>query len=399
MPVLRETGASLDIGFEKCAAPEMFTGEQGLVKHIHDDTMTCRQPAERKIECEPIHVVSKPIVSPGHLDGGKYFLEDQTIELLEPDLEQNGLSRPEMGKKTVLFQNKRFKFKPESVEFRRLEEDEKGSGYSDIRGACSHLPLPSPSASQTLMGFENPCSFPQNETSMRPGYSKDISHPNLNIQSAINLENECNLPDNGMSSLINEGTVTTPNFSENLLHSDQEVECLNQLAVLGALSTGSGFSQEREKFSVMNMTYMSKHVFASCERMTGTILDVCVENNLANCINEEKRLSQFRQVMDTDRYYCLTVIVDGGWCKRSYGHGNKICLICQAVKTGRIPDKNHICYKNWKGSSTDMESNIIVEGVQFLETVHHICCTRIMADEDSNVISSIQEKLVMVVEC
>ncbi|GFY33676.1 uncharacterized protein TNCV_4593881 [Trichonephila clavipes] len=97
MPVFRETGASLDIGFEKCAAPEMFTGEQGLVKHIHDDTRTCLQPAERKIECEPIHVVSKSIVSPGHLDGEKYFLEDQTIELLEPDLEQNGLRRPEIG--------------------------------------------------------------------------------------------------------------------------------------------------------------------------------------------------------------------------------------------------------------------------------------------------------------
>ncbi|GFY15068.1 uncharacterized protein TNCV_4493211 [Trichonephila clavipes] len=48
MPVVRETGASLDIGFEKCAAPEMFTGEQGLVKHIRDDTMTCLHPTERK---------------------------------------------------------------------------------------------------------------------------------------------------------------------------------------------------------------------------------------------------------------------------------------------------------------------------------------------------------------
>ncbi|GFW78865.1 uncharacterized protein TNCV_2058861 [Trichonephila clavipes] len=99
MPVLRETGASLDIGFEKCVAPEMFTGEQGMLKHNHDDTMTCLQPAERKIECEPIHVVSKPIVSLGHLDGEKYFLEDQTLELLEPDLEQNGLPRPEIGNK------------------------------------------------------------------------------------------------------------------------------------------------------------------------------------------------------------------------------------------------------------------------------------------------------------
>ncbi|GFY61508.1 uncharacterized protein TNIN_275661 [Trichonephila inaurata madagascariensis] len=64
MPVLRETGASLDIGFEKCAAPEMFTGEQGLVKHIHDDTMNYLLPTEIKIECEPMHVVLKPIVSP-----------------------------------------------------------------------------------------------------------------------------------------------------------------------------------------------------------------------------------------------------------------------------------------------------------------------------------------------
>ncbi|GFR09305.1 uncharacterized protein TNCT_24351 [Trichonephila clavata] len=363
--------------------------------------------------------------------------------------------------------------------------------------------------------FENPCSFPRNETATRPGCSKDIPHSNLNIQPEINLENECSLPENGMSSLINEGTVNTPNFSErsapsldnatvetqpytverimcrkrkilsnkrvvcdigfviqqareleihsyeckfggalifshiqysglgatlffkcsNLfcskisrLHSDPEVECLNQLAVLGALSTGSGFSQEHEKFSIMNVTYMSKYVFASCERTTGTILDACVESNLTDFINEEKRLSQSRHDIDTDGYYCLTAVVDGGWCKRSYGHGynassgvaviigmatqkiifigirNKICLICQAIEASRIPDKNHICYKNWNGSSTGMESDIIVEGVQFLETVHHIRCTRIVADGDSNIISSIQEKIsyggrVLKVEC
>ncbi|GFW18671.1 uncharacterized protein TNCV_1369251 [Trichonephila clavipes] len=120
MPVLRETGASLDIGFEKCAAPETFTGEQGLVKHIHDDTMTCLQPAERKIECEPVHVVSKPIDSPGHLNGEKYFLEDQTIELLEPDLEQNGLPRPEIGNEIQTRRQRR----KETGKRTRLENDD-----------------------------------------------------------------------------------------------------------------------------------------------------------------------------------------------------------------------------------------------------------------------------------
>ncbi|GFY04873.1 uncharacterized protein TNCV_2175291 [Trichonephila clavipes] len=51
MPILKDTEASLDTGFEKYAAPEIFTGEHA------------------------------------------------TIELLEPDLEQNGLPRPEIRNK------------------------------------------------------------------------------------------------------------------------------------------------------------------------------------------------------------------------------------------------------------------------------------------------------------
>ncbi|GFX31223.1 uncharacterized protein TNCV_2027241 [Trichonephila clavipes] len=46
MPVLRETGASLDIGCKKYAAPEMFTGEHASIKHIVDNGMTCLRPAE-----------------------------------------------------------------------------------------------------------------------------------------------------------------------------------------------------------------------------------------------------------------------------------------------------------------------------------------------------------------
>ncbi|GFY23370.1 uncharacterized protein TNCV_3940661 [Trichonephila clavipes] len=78
----------------------MLTGEHASIKHILDNGMTCLRPAELEIECGLGHVVSKPIISPGHLNGGKYFLEDQTIELLEPDLEQNGLPRPEIGNDT-----------------------------------------------------------------------------------------------------------------------------------------------------------------------------------------------------------------------------------------------------------------------------------------------------------
>ncbi|GFW63398.1 uncharacterized protein TNCV_400641 [Trichonephila clavipes] len=72
MPVLKETGASLDIGCEKYAAPEMFTGEHASMEHILDNGMTCLRPAELEIECGLGHVVSKPVVSPVHMDKEKY---------------------------------------------------------------------------------------------------------------------------------------------------------------------------------------------------------------------------------------------------------------------------------------------------------------------------------------
>ncbi|GFS53923.1 uncharacterized protein TNIN_371061 [Trichonephila inaurata madagascariensis] len=84
-------------GIEKCLDHPGVRSNATPSAYIHDDTMTCLQPAERKIECESMHVVLQPIVSPIHLDRVKYFLEDQTIELLEPDLDQNGLPRPETG--------------------------------------------------------------------------------------------------------------------------------------------------------------------------------------------------------------------------------------------------------------------------------------------------------------
>ncbi|GFX95156.1 uncharacterized protein TNCV_4920991 [Trichonephila clavipes] len=72
MPVLKDTEVSLDIGCEKYAAPEMFTGEHASNKHILDNGMACLRPAELEIECGLGHVVSKPVVSPVHLDKEKY---------------------------------------------------------------------------------------------------------------------------------------------------------------------------------------------------------------------------------------------------------------------------------------------------------------------------------------
>ncbi|GBO42852.1 hypothetical protein AVEN_190750-1 [Araneus ventricosus] len=56
--------------------------------------------------------------------------------------------------------------------------------------------------------------------------------------------------------------------------SDTEKKNLHQRAVLGALATGSGFSQEEEKFSVMNVQYMSKEKFACSEKIASGIVEL-----------------------------------------------------------------------------------------------------------------------------
>nr|CAH7712420.1 unnamed protein product [Callosobruchus chinensis] len=83
----------------------------------------------------------------------------------------------------------------------------------------------------------------------------------------------------------------------------------------------------------------------------------------------------------------ITVIVDGGWSKRSYGHGctatsgvkplflgvrNKVCSFCLFYEKKNIPPKKRVCFKNFSGSSTAMEQDIIVEGFRHSVEQHEL---------------------------
>ncbi|GFR28751.1 uncharacterized protein TNCT_119551 [Trichonephila clavata] len=109
----------------------------------------------------------------------------------------------------------------------------------------------------------------------------------------------------------------------------------------------------------MNVRYTSKDKFASCEKVTSEVMKSYAEEEMLKAILEEKQLAESRGDIDSDGYYCITLIVDGGWCKRSYGHGyyassevsvligmstqkivfigvrKKVCLICCAIANGK----------------------------------------------------------------
>ena len=104
----------------------------------------------------------------------------------------------------------------------------------------------------------------------------------------------------------------------------------------------------------------------------------------------------------------ITVIVDGGWCKRTHKHlynaksgvgiiigretgkllymevRNKYCSTCaHAEKENKAPQE-HDCYKKWDGPSASMETDIILQGFKEAESRYGLKYTTFIGDEDSS---------------
>lgn len=109
----------------------------------------------------------------------------------------------------------------------------------------------------------------------------------------------------------------------------------------------------------------------------------------------------------------ITVIVDGGWSKRSHQHSynaksgvgiiigletNKLLHVsvrnkyCAACATGILKD-HHSCYHNWDDSSSGMETDTILEGFLEAEKVHGLRYTRFIGDGDSSVYPSLLQSV------
>ena len=105
----------------------------------------------------------------------------------------------------------------------------------------------------------------------------------------------------------------------------------------------------------------------------------------------------------------LTVIVDGGWSKRSHKHTynvlggvaiiigkhsgkllhvgicNKYCSTCSSAASMSTDLHVHNCYKDWYESSQAMELDIITEGFNLSEKVHGLRFTRKIAEGNRKV--------------
>lgn len=192
---------------------------------------------------------------------------------------------------------------------------------------------------------------------------------------------------------------------------------LNMDAVWGSLSVGMGFSQSEEYFAIMQSPFMSNPIYQKYEKRLGDFMSELKVETITNNINEEKRAAAIEGNVTETGLSRVTIVVDGVWCKRTYGHGfdarsgaaviigekskkvlfanvrNKYCVICQSANRKNEKPKEHICNANWKSSSTSMEADIILEGIKWLYEEHGVICDKIVGDGDSSVITKVRQAM------
>ena len=180
-------------------------------------------------------------------------------------------------------------------------------------------------------------------------------------------------------------------------------EC-NLAAVWGQMVTGGGHTALQESMSVVGIPVMTKASFIHTERDVGEWWSEQLRESMLEAGREEKKIAE-----EKGEYHegvpAITVIIDGGWSKRSHKHSynaksgvaiiigkatgkllhigvrNKYCTAC----TQGIPKEKHACFKNWSASSSEMETDIILEGFREAEKIHGVRYMKFVGDGDSSV--------------
>lgn len=191
---------------------------------------------------------------------------------------------------------------------------------------------------------------------------------------------------------------------------DESKMNVNLAAVSATVSIGAGYTQLSEFASAMDIPTISSATYANYHDQICDIYNRAATESMAKAAEEEAILARENGEVDSEGYPTIAVVADGAWCKRSYRSNynalsgvacivglrtkkllymavkNKYCLICarkDLYENETCPE--HTCYKNWTGTSTSMEANIIVEGFKKSVAMYGIKYVKLIGDGDSSV--------------
>lgn len=192
---------------------------------------------------------------------------------------------------------------------------------------------------------------------------------------------------------------------------------INQSAVCGTITSGTGHSTLQEQLAAMGIPAMTANTYMKYrDRLFDNFHEV-VEAERERAIAEEKKIAIKKGHIINGIPY-IDVIADGCWAKRSYAGGkhdalsgaamiigretklalfvgvrNKYCAIHARAEQFNEEPPSHICYKNWglDTSSNAMETDIIVEGFRTSLERNGLIYKTLIADGDSSVYQAIRD--------
>lgn len=190
---------------------------------------------------------------------------------------------------------------------------------------------------------------------------------------------------------------------------------LNDRAVSGIMSIGGGFYNLEEFLSSLDIPCMSSKAYRKSHGSVSSGWEEAALEKMRLAATEEANHAKSIGAVDSEGYPLVTVIVDGCWSKRSYktnynalsgvaaivgqhtkkilyyGVRNKFCTFCSRAALRNEEPREHVCGKNHKGSSSSMESNILVEGFKRSVEMYGIKYAKMIADGDSSTYKKILE--------
>jgi hypothetical protein len=139
---------------------------------------------------------------------------------------------------------------------------------------------------------------------------------------------------------------------------------------------------------------------------------------------EEAKIAIESGNVDENNIPLIIVIADGIWCKRSYrtnynAKPGAACIVGEKTGTNfflgirnkygamcsKNQEKSHLCFKNWDGSSSAIESDIILKGCKLSMEIHGVKYAFLVGNGDSSVYKKIIESksygafMVQKIEC
>lgn len=185
--------------------------------------------------------------------------------------------------------------------------------------------------------------------------------------------------------------------------------------VSGIVTIGAGFSNLQELTAVVGIPCMSSRQYSKSHEKACEWWDRTKVNAISEAAQEEAELAKVAGDVDKDGVPMITVVADGCWSKRSYktkyaalsgaavivgyrtkkvlymGVKNKFCMTCTRASNRSVSPPIHKCYKNYVGSSSGMESEIIVEGFKSSLDTQGIIYSKLIADGDCSTYKKILE--------